>query len=217
MSFEHACFISYRHHEQSRIAERFIDDLCSALRNELALQMDEDLYVDRQRMRIGTVFNEALAGALCRSVCMVLIYTPTYFSRQHLYCAREFKAMEAIEDRRLSRLPGRDRREHGLILPVVLRGMSSLPEMLSSRRHCYNFERFSLTSRTLARNKTFEAEVREMAEVILHRKRLLETVGTDLTGDCDEFSFPSEELVRPWIEEISAAGMTVAQLPFRAA
>lgn len=32
MAFQYACFVSYRHHEQSQVAERFISDLCSALR-----------------------------------------------------------------------------------------------------------------------------------------------------------------------------------------
>ncbi len=217
MAFQYACFVSYRHHDQSQIAERFILDLCSALRNELAMQLDEDIYVDRQRMQIGTTFNEALASALCRSVCMVMVYTPTYFSRQHLYCAREFKAMEGIEGSRLAHLSERDRREHGLILPVVLRGMGSLPDELRNRRHCYNFERFSLTSRELARNKAFEAEVREMAEVIVQRKRLLDAVGTDMTCNCNQFTFPSEDHVRPWVDQLSKPRSTAAQLPFRGA
>jgi len=215
MAFQYACFVSYRRHEQSQVAERFISDLCNALRNELAMQMDEDLYVDRERMRIGTLFNEALAGALCRSVCMVIVYTPTYFSRQHLYCAREYKAMEGIEQSRLAHLSDRDRRDHGLILPVVLRGMNSLPQELRSRKHCYDFERFSLTSRELARNKAFETKVREMAEVILQRKRLLDAVGTDMTCDCDRFLFPSEDLVGPWVDQIWSPAPAAAQLPFR--
>jgi hypothetical protein len=215
MAFQYACFVSYRHHEQSQVAEKFILDFCNALRNELALQMDEELYVDRQRMKIGTTFNEALAVALCRSVCMVMVYTPTYFSRQHLYCAREYRAMEGIEGTRLAHLSERNRREQGLILPVVLRGMNTLPDELRSRRHCYNFERFSLTSRELARNKAFETEVREMAEVIMQRKQLLEAVGIDLTCDCDQFIFPSEDHVRPWIDQIWKPPTSAAQLPFR--
>jgi hypothetical protein len=217
MSFQYACFVSYRHHEQSEIAEQFIDQLCTALRNELTLQMEEQLYVDRARMRIGTTFNEALAIALCRSVCMVMVYTPTYFSQQHPYCAREFKAMENIELARLAHLPEGDRRQHGLILPVVLRGKDSLPAALRSHRHCYDFERFSLTSRRLASNRGFEAEVRQMAEVIVQRKRLLDAVGVNMTCDCDSFTFPSEDHVRPWLESIAPRALQVAKLPFRAA
>jgi hypothetical protein len=105
MPFKHACFISYRRHEQSELSERFIADLCSAVRNELAVLLDEDLYIDRERLRGGAFFNPALADALCKSVCMIVVYTPTYFSREHLYCAREYLAMEKLEKTRLAGSP----------------------------------------------------------------------------------------------------------------
>ena len=83
---------------------RKIDDLCAALRNELAVMIEEDIFIDRERMRGGTLFDPSLARALCKSVCMVVIYTPTYFSKKHSYCAREYRAMETLEQQRLVRL-----------------------------------------------------------------------------------------------------------------
>lgn len=212
MPFEHACFISYRHHEQSELAERFITDLCSALRNELAVMIEEDLFLDRERIRGGTFFNPFLARALCRSVCMLVIYTPTYFSRMQLYCAREYRAMEDLEQRRLRRLQRAASRECGLIIPVILRGAASLPKSLSSNRQYYNFERFSLTSRELTRNRQFEQLVREIAEVIQARKQMFEALGDDVTSDCDDFNFPSEDDVRPWVESVLAP---TSPFPFR--
>lgn len=57
MPFQHPCFISYRDHEQSEIAEQFIADLYKALRNELALRIEEDLFVDRKGLRAGALHN----------------------------------------------------------------------------------------------------------------------------------------------------------------
>jgi TIR domain-containing protein len=159
MPFEHACFISYRHHEQSQLAERFILDLSEALRNELTLMIEEDIFVDRERMKGGMFFNPALAHALCKSVCMIVVYTPTYFSRVHTYCAREYRAMEMLEKARLIRLKDQRGREAGLIIPIILRGLESLPDAIRAQRHYYTFERFCLSSRELARNRQFEDRV----------------------------------------------------------
>jgi hypothetical protein len=202
MSFEHACFISYRHHEQSQLAERFILDLSGALRNELVLMMEEDIFFDRERMQGGTFFNPALANALCKSVCMIVVYTPTYFSRLHTYCAREYRAMEKLEEARLSRLKGQLGRETGLIIPVILRGQELLPETIRAQRQYYTFERFYLSSRELARNRQFEDRVRELASVIHARKRTLAPWADELTCDCHSFTFPTEEEVHPWLENL---------------
>ena len=202
MPFEHACFISYRHHEQSQLAERFILDLSGALRNELALMVEEDIFIDRERMQGGTFFNPALASALCKSVCMIVIYTPTYFSRAHTYCAREYRAMEKLEEIRLCRLKDEPGREAGLIIPIILRGLELLPEPIRTQRHYYTFERFCLSSRQLARNRQFEDYVREIASVIHARKRTLAPWADELTCDCHSFAFPTEEDVRPWLEKM---------------
>jgi hypothetical protein len=202
MSFEHACFISYRHHEQSRIAERFILDLSSALRNELVLMMEEDIFFDRERMQGGAFFNPALANALCKSICMIVIYTPTYFSTAHTYCAREYRAMEKLEQARLSRLKDQLGREAGLIIPVILRGLELLPETIRAQRQYYTFDRFCLSSRELARNRQFEDRVRELASVIHARKRMLAPLADELTCDCDSFAFPTEEEVYPWLAKL---------------
>jgi len=213
MSFDHACFISYRHHEQSQLAEKFIGDLCTALRNELTVLIDEDLFVDRERMRGGVFFNPALARALCKSVCMLVVYTPTYFSKVHLYCAREYRAMEDLEQRRLAKLKKSLSSECGLIIPIVLRGETSLPMKIKAARHYYSFERFSLTSRELAKNRQFEELVREIATVIHQRKQMFDVLGEDLTGDCDDFEFPSEDDIRPWLDAVIAP---TSPFPFRA-
>jgi hypothetical protein len=213
MPFEHACFISYRHHDQSQLAKKFVSDLCTALRNELALMIEEDLFIDRERMRVGTFFNASLARALCKSMCMIVIYTPTYFSRNHLYCTREYRAMENLERQRLTRLDTPLSRECGLIIPIVLRGEETLPEDIRANRHYYSFERFSLTSRELSRNRQFEEQVRQIAVVIHQRKQLLYPLGADMTHNCDSFNFPSEDEVRPWLEEVVAP---ISPFPFRA-
>ena len=214
MPFEHACFVSYRHHEQSQLAERFIIDLFEALRNEVSLMVNEDVYLDRDRMQGGTFFNPALAGALCKSICMIVVYTPTYFSRTYPYCAREYHAMETLERRRLQRLQGQQARESGFIIPIVLRGVESLPPSIRAERHYYSFERFSLTSRAIARNPQFERYVREIAGVIHTRRQALAPYADELTSDCQNFVFPTEAEVLFWLDTIVPLVPPVGRFPF---
>lgn len=213
MPFENACFISYRHHEQSLLAERFINDLCVALRSELAVRIEEDLYVDRERLQGGAFFNAALARALCKSMCMIVVYTPTYFSKKHPYCAQEYRAMERLEKRRLAKLQKSLSKECGLIIPIVLRGEETLPADIRVKRFYYSFERFSLTSREIAKNKQFENSVREIAKAIHARKQMFDALREDLTFDCDGFSFPSEEEVCRWLDAVI---IPINPFPFRA-
>src|ERR1043166_2461049 len=192
MPFEHACFLSYRRHEQSELAERFIADLASALRNELSVMMEEDIFVDRERLSGGVFFNPVLAHALRKSVCMIVIYTPTYFSWTHTYCAREYRAMEKLEGGRLERVGNQQDRTGALIIPVILRGQQTLPPAIRSQRQCYIFEHFALSSQKMARDRQFEARVREIASVIYARKSALAHLADELTCDCHSFAFPTE-------------------------
>jgi hypothetical protein len=202
MPFKHGCFISYRNHKQSQIASRFILDLTAALRNELTLLMDEDIYVDEERLKGGTFYNPAIASALCASVCMIVIYTPTYFSREHLYCAREYRAMERLELARLSKLTGQPGRETGLIIPIVLRGQDTLPEIIRSKRHYYPFDRFQLSTEELARNSQFEERIREIATMVRARRDALLPWADELTHQCHSFLLPTEDEIRPWLDDI---------------
>jgi hypothetical protein len=200
MPFEYACFVSYRHPDaQGDLAERFIDDLSGALQSELGAWMNERIYVDRNRMRVGTLFNPALANALCKSVCMLVVYTPHYFDAEHPYCAREYRAMEKLEEARLARLPQQER-YGGLIIPIILRGEKYLPSTIRDQRQYYSFERFSLYSRRIAYNPQLEPQLRKIAELIHSYKNMLSPWSDEFTCNCHSFIFPTEEEVMPWLQ-----------------
>ena len=96
--FKYACFISYSHGEQE-LVKGFIDQFKAALKAYLEPWMEEEVYVDVDRLKAGFKYNEALAKAICQSVCMVVVYSPVYERRS--YCGREYEAMERLEIRRL--------------------------------------------------------------------------------------------------------------------
>ena len=159
MPLQYSCFISYRH-GQDDIAK----NLASSLGTELGLWLDMDVYIDKGRLQGGDFFNNELAKALCESVCLVVVYTPTYFSKQHTYCAREYKAMEALEEQRLKELGLPKNKQHGLIIPIVYRGESKLPKSITNERNYHLFEAFQIGGRDNLENEEYATQIKKIAE-----------------------------------------------------
>jgi hypothetical protein len=193
MPLQHACFISYRHGQHS-LMKRFVDDLYEALASELETLVDLRIFRDQLRLEGGDFYNQALAKGLCESVCMIMIFTPTYFSSEHSYCAREYAAMKLLEQERLL-----DGQQHGLIIPVVLRGFEQLPEEIKSQRQAYKFEHFFLSEQRLVKNRNFNLEIKKMADYIAARCRELQNI----SRDCGDFEMPDEAAVQDLLSRVS--------------
>ena len=121
--FKYACFVSYCH-GQHDLVKSFIEQLKTALKSELDALLDEELYIDEERLQPGFRYNEALAQAICQSVCMIVVYSPRY--ERHEYCMREYEAMVKLEEGR-RKLLGPAGRGRGFIIPVILRGGDDVP------------------------------------------------------------------------------------------
>jgi hypothetical protein len=203
MPFQHACFVSYRHLDQRTIDEE-IDPFVHALEGELGnwIDVDQRLFVDRDRMGAGTFIQPALSNALCRSACMIVLYTPVYFSLKHTYCAREYRAMEVLEEVRLARLPDQ-KKDEGLIIPVILRGKEHFPLVIRDRRlaYAFSFDRLFLLP-TASRKLQLKAHVLKIAERIYQRWTLLAPFADEFTSNCQRFAFPTEHEVRSWLENL---------------
>lgn len=204
MPFTYSCFISYRH-GQRKLAERIVNDLYEALSNELELFLDEKVYLDRERLKGGDFYNEALATALCQSVCMIVIFTPTYFHQSHLFCLREYKAMEKLEEARLKLLGLPADQQHGLIIPIIFRGEDFLPAEIKAKRHYYNFEEFLLSDVAMSHHPNYAIKIREIAEYIAARAKAFSAVSDDVCSTCTNFALPSEDEVKPWLQNATVA------------
>lgn len=84
MAFRYACFISYRH-AQFDLMRSFVEDLYEAISSELEPLTDLPVYRDVLRLQGGDFYNQALARSLCESVCMLMVFTPTYFNAKNTY------------------------------------------------------------------------------------------------------------------------------------
>jgi hypothetical protein len=144
-AFKYACFVSYCH-GQYELMTAFIDQLKAALDAYLDPLLDEQVYIDTQRLKPGYRYDEALAEAICQSVCMVVVYSPKY--ERHEYCVREYEAMVKLEAARKTML-GPAGRGRGFIIPVILRGGDDVPPRIREHVHCADFSRFTLATRAI--------------------------------------------------------------------
>ncbi len=186
MSFRYCCFISYRNRDGDRdVAER----LASALRNELGrLLPDAEVFRDADYIAIGDELDPNLATAICESVCMLVIYTPTTYEADHTYCAREYAAMVALEQTRLAAMDGAVRPSRGPILTLPFRGARWLPAELKARApYDFNGVREDLRS-----PEAFSTVIPDIAEDIVEWCSVLgrRDVPPNAGDGCEGFALP---------------------------
>jgi hypothetical protein len=169
----------------------FVEQLVEGFQSELGPYFtEEELYVDYERLQPGYKYNTALARSICRSVAMVVVYTPTY--ERSDYCLREYAAMQRLEQKRLAALAGTGADERGLVIPVVLRGrIENLPESITRHTHYADFRHFSTADKRLVRNHQYVDRIGELA-LYIHRLHVdLCAAGVE-PEECDEFTLPNE-------------------------
>src|SRR5258708_31408673 len=101
MAFRYSCFISYRHVPGDK---EIIEDLYQAIADELANYVSKEVFRDTESLEGGDFLNKRLARALCESACMIVFYVPVYFDERFTFCAREYCAMELLEQKRIKQL-----------------------------------------------------------------------------------------------------------------
>jgi len=204
MPFEFSCFISYRR-GKNQISRLITDDIYDALSGELELLLDvnvREVFLDRKRVDRPDYFDPALARALCRSVCMVMLYSPPYFSLSHTYCAREYWAMKKLEERRLNLLP--QERRHALIIPIILRGEERFPTTILNGQGSYNFKGLKQGSRKITRPRHYYDDINEIGQYIADRYWDFAALSdeNEICQDCEKFLLPNDEEIEPWLTRI---------------
>lgn len=205
MPFKYACFISYRH-GQRELLQQIVTNLRTAISGEFEAWFGPNsVILDEGRLRGGDFYNEALALALCESVCMIVVYVPAYFDTSHTFCAREYKAMEQLEGERLGLLRAQADKQHGLIIPIVFRGKTFLPKEIADRRHYYDFESFQLTGVDVNTDTEYKKMIKEIAEYIAECCKRFANLdqNQDPCASCEKFSLPTEEEIRPWLKGVA--------------
>lgn len=201
MPFEYSCFISFRHGRQ-KLAKEMVNQLFEAVASEIELYTTHHkVFIDWEGIDGGDFYPDVLATALCKSACMILVYTPNYFDEHNTFCAREYRTMEMLEANRLCLL-NPSSRKHGLIIPIIFRGKEYLPEFISKDRYCYDFQGFSLSSSRISEHPEFSIQVAKLAEYVYERLKDLSSLAEDVCKDCENFRLLSEQEAVNWVKSL---------------
>ena len=202
MMLKWACFISYRV-GKGALASGIVKDFYEKLSNEVELQSEGGVYLSEANLNPGDVLDPALETELCRSACMVVLFTATYFSRTHPYCTREYLAMRNLETKRLGKLGLSVSKQHGLIIPVVLRNLDQMPAEMT-KRVWSDLQEFQEAESGIARPKSYFDEIRKLGSYIAARYRELSALSSD-EDPCHEFEFPDEQTVLAFLSDVMEA------------
>ena len=175
----------------------FIEQLATALESSIGPYLDQKVYVDDKRLMPGYNFDEALFKAICQSICMVVVYSPRY--EVHIYCLREYTAMERIEMKRKEILGNNASNEVGMIIPIVLWGLQEgLPDKIRKQRHYVDFSKVSTASMNMKRNSKYVKQIDWIAQIIFWHHQNIRDLGEDALDICDDLRPPSPEEIEPW-------------------
>jgi hypothetical protein len=206
MSFEFSCFISYPH-GQKNVLVPFINDFVDGLEREIYSQTSKSIFVD-EYLEGGDWLDEKIGPNLCKSACMILFYTPLYFATEHIYCARELKAMQDLEERRLRFLEDKGK---GLIIPIILRGKKKFPLALQNQRKFYDFTDIEFNNPGDVFRAKFAKEIKEIAQYIVDRCDQLDEISHQLSHNCQAFRLPDAKEARQFVEGV--LGKEIVDIP----
>lgn len=154
---------------------------------------DEEVYIDKERLAAGDLFNQELARATCKSFCMVVVYMPKY--EKHPFCLQEFRAMEMLEENRME-LAGKAFTPHrGMSIPIVYRMADELSDEIKKSVHYLDFSKYTTASPRIRKNPVYVEELKKLAEKIHQLYRLFENI--DPCRSCHEFTLPDPSQVQP--------------------
>ena len=202
MTLKYSCFISYS--SSSELEMLAARQLKEALENEIGAWIrGKDIYIYEGELDGGDIYSEVLKDALCRSVCMIMIFTKSYFHEDYTFCTKEFLMMEALEKRRLKKLKISSAKKHGLIIPIILRGEEYIPKCIKKFRQCHNFEDYHTPIRKGANlfldDKRFRPIIRDIIKYISKRDEELKDL-RDIKKECEDLKIPEDEIARNWIK-----------------
>jgi len=200
--FKHACFISYRNgtvidgQPQNDLLNEFSKTLREALTSEfralLNPHLNEPVFRDFDVLKTADYLEEKIADALCRSACMVVVYTPSYFDESKSYCAREYLAMREREQHCFDIL-GQNNSKKSLIFTVILRGKKNeLPDELSANVY-EDFVSFDATMSneiTLPLRRKIKEIANEIARIYRYLRKEEKNKNLKLCEHCDQFKLP---------------------------
>jgi hypothetical protein len=190
-----ACFLSYRHSLDPEAA-KYVREFKKLLQKHVAARAAGlKVYLDEDYL-VGGKLDPKLARALCRSACFVIYYSRFHFDPANPYCAREYQAMLALEQRRQAAV----KKEDSLIITVARRDFERIPQELKDR-YCYDFTNV-LTEHDFSL-KASQVKIDKIATEVANRWEDLRDSGLFSDGGCKDFALPEVGTFAAWLQRTS--------------
>jgi hypothetical protein len=184
--FRYACFISFP--TDNNLIRDAAEEIQKDLNNEITAQLRNKGVLARPDRDPN---NPLLAKELCESACMVMVYTFRYFDKNDPLCAREYRAMEILEEARLAELKLSQSKECSLIIPIVLRGKDKFPDQINIKRPVYDFTKYFILSKSERRKRhAYRQDIVNIANYIVTHCMKMEQHMANPCGNCNDFKLP---------------------------
>lgn len=211
MSFEHACFISYRHRDAIGYSNN-IKKLRNLLNEQLSMQFNGaiSVFLDTERLTVGNKLNPTLAKKICKSVSFIAVWIPPYFDKNSLYCSKEYYAMEHLEKKRNELLKDDTL---SFIHIIAFARPDKIPTKLSKveSRLFADFKDYIVDDNWDKLPKV-RIEISKIADYIGDRYDQLKVLGVQPFEDCLT-DFPDDATVLKWLGNFDQISESKAKAP----
>lgn len=206
--FKYATFFSYRrrenlhthqdHDDEMRFVELLYDAISSRTNSIIGLKA----FRDANAITLGDKWDPTIQQALCKSVCMVAFYTPTFIDKDKPYCARELKGILHIEQERATYLNGNPNLQHkGLVIPLFYycKPKHIIPELNSRQGYFLDDFWLSTDHKRILPEKKFNQFVLTICHQI---DAIHDQLKQQALTPCNQFDLPSAKDIQEWIEKV---------------
>jgi hypothetical protein len=183
MSFKHACFISYRNGDRNDknldtrsqdiqdTLNAFAKDLRDELKRELLTHTNNRkclIFLDQDKpdcWKEGDPLMQTFSNAVCKSVCMIVVFTRHYLDKDHLTCAAELEGMLRRLDARCEKIGIKTENSTNWIATAVFREPDRVPDILKKNLF-FDFTGYENSSTPLRDNKEYQKNIKTLAKSI---------------------------------------------------
>jgi len=212
MNFKHACFISYRNGDRKDkdmdprrqdirdTINAFAQDLRDELKRELLTYMSHRealvfLDQDKDCLKEGDPLMPTISKAVCKSVCMIVIFTRHYLDEEFLTCAAELEGMLRRLEHRCQKIGVSPEISTDWIATAIFREPDRVPAILKKNLY-YDFTGYENSSTPLRDNPNYCNHIKTLAKEVADfwEKMAAHDPPINFCDDCDTFALldPSE-------------------------
>lgn len=194
--FDYSCYVSY-FLDGSKTSQDFVQELVSVLGDYINRYSREKkkIYIESAIRRGDSTYAMERALAICRSVCMIIVFSPPYFREP--YCVREYLAMKTLEKQRVESMRANINERFEMIIPITYTGRLYPDELNRHPFNRYDFSQVALKrGRMRIENRNHLACLDEIARYIQELDTYFNQFG--VRPSCKNFLLPSELEALAW-------------------